>query len=93
MAERRKDSKGRVLKENETQRPDGTYSYRWRTADGKRHAVYGRTLEELREKELAVIKDKSDGIRTDAKSARRRHTEKRPYRNRNAFHFWSSDAF
>ena len=35
MAERRKDSKGRVLKENETQRPDGTYSYRWRTADGK----------------------------------------------------------
>lgn len=37
MAERRKDSKGRVLKENETQRPDGTYRYRWRTADGKRH--------------------------------------------------------
>ena len=32
-------------------------------------------------------------FRTDAKSARRRHTEKRPYRNRNAFHFWSSDAF
>lgn len=70
MAERRKDSKGRVLKENETQRPDGTYSYRWRTADGKRHAVYGRTLEELREKELAVIKDNSDGIRTDAKSVK-----------------------
>ena len=68
MAERRKDSKGRVLKENETQRPDGTYSYRWRTADGKRHAVYGRTLEELREKELLVLKDKSDGIRSDARS-------------------------
>lgn len=66
MTERRKDSKGRVLKENETQRPDGTYSYRWRTADGKRHAVYGRTLEELREKEQAVLKDKSDGIRTNA---------------------------
>ena len=68
MAERRKDSKGRVLKENETQRPDGTYSYRWRTVDGKRHAVYSRTLDELREKELAVMKDKSDGIRTDAKN-------------------------
>lgn len=68
MAERRKDSKGRVLKENETQRPDGTYSYRWRTADGKRHAVYGRTLDELREKELLVLKDKSDGIRSDARS-------------------------
>ena len=68
MAERRKDSKGRVLKENETQRPDGTYSYRWRTADGKRHAVYSRTLDGLREKELAVWKDKSDGIRSNAKS-------------------------
>ncbi len=66
MTERRKDSKGRVLKENETQRPDGTYSYRWRTTDGKRHAVYGRTLEELRQKEQAVLKDKSDGIRTNA---------------------------
>ena len=68
MAERRKDSKGRVLKENETQRPDGTYSYRWRTADGKRHAVYSRTLDGLREKELAVWKDKSDGIRSNAKT-------------------------
>ena len=68
MAERRKGSKGRVLKENETQRPDGTYSYRWRTADGKRHAVYSRTLDGLREKELAVWKDKSDGIRSNAKS-------------------------
>lgn len=66
MTERRKDTKGRVLKENETQRPDGTYSYRWRTADGRRHAVYGRTLEALREKEQAVLKDKSDGIRTNA---------------------------
>ncbi len=66
MAERRKDSKGRVLKENETQRKDGTYQYRWRTSDHKRHSIYAPTLEELREKEQAVIKDKSDGIRTDA---------------------------
>ena len=68
MTERRKDTKGRVLKENETQRPDGTYSYRWRTADGKRNAVYGRTLEELREKEQKVLKDKSDGIKTNAQN-------------------------
>lgn len=66
MAERRKDSKGRVLKENETQRKDGTYQYRWRTSDHKRHSIYAPTLEELREKEQAVLKDKSDGIRTDA---------------------------
>lgn len=66
MAERRKDSKGRVLKENESQRKDGTYQYRWRTSDHKRHSIYAPTLEELREKEQAVLKDKSDGIRTDA---------------------------
>lgn len=66
MAERRKDSKGRVLKENETQRKDGTYQYRWRTSDHKRHSIYAPTREELREKEQTVLKDKSDGIRTDA---------------------------
>ena len=66
MAERRKDSKGRVLKENEIERKNGTYQYRWRTSDHKRHSIYAPTLEELREKEQAVLKDKSDGIRTDA---------------------------
>lgn len=68
MAERRKDNKGRVLKEGETQRKDGTYDYRWRTEGGKRHSVYAKTLEELREKEAALLRDKSDGIRTDAKN-------------------------
>lgn len=66
MAERRKDNKGRVLKENEIQRKDGSYQYRWRTSDHKRHSIYAPTLEELREKEQAVLRDKSDGIRTDA---------------------------
>ena len=68
MAERRKDRKGRVLKEGESQRKDGSYDFRWRTSDGKRHSVYARTLEELREKEQAIQRDKSDGIRTDAKN-------------------------
>lgn len=66
MAERRKDSKGRVLKENESQRADGIYCYRWRTADHKRHYIYAGTLEKLREKEKAVQRDVSDGIRADA---------------------------
>lgn len=66
MTERRKDSRGRVLKENESQRDNGTYSYRWRTSDHKRHVVYAPTLEELREKEQAILRDKSDGIRTGA---------------------------
>lgn len=66
MAEKRKDSNRRVLKEGESQRKDGTYDYRWRTAGGKRHSIYAKTLEELREKEAAILRDKSNGIRTDA---------------------------
>lgn len=44
MAEKRKDNKGRVLKENEAQRKDGSYQYRWRDRVGKRHYVYAKTL-------------------------------------------------
>ena len=65
MTERRKDSKGRVLKENEVQRSDGSYMYRWRTADHQRHTIYAPTLDELREKEQKVLRDKSDGIKLD----------------------------
>ena len=65
---RRKDSEGRVLKENETQRKDGTYMYRWRTSTGKRETIYAPTLEKLREKEDNIQRDKYDGIRTDAKN-------------------------
>ena len=67
MIERRKDNKGRVLKENETQRKDGSYDYRWRTSDQKRHSIYAKTLEELREKEELIKKDISDGIKSNAK--------------------------
>ena len=64
--ERRKDRNRRVLKEGESQRKDGTYDYRWRSHDGRRHSIYAKTLEELREREAAILRDKSDGIRTDA---------------------------
>lgn len=64
MADKRKDSKRRVLKEGEYQRSNGTYEYRWRTESGKRQYLYAKTLEELRDKELEVLRDKSDGIRT-----------------------------
>lgn len=67
MAERRKDNKGRVLKEGESQRKDGGYDYRWRTAGGKRHSIYAKTLDELREKEADLQRDKSDGIRVEAR--------------------------
>lgn len=66
MVVRRKDSKGRVLKEGESERKQGGYQFRWRTPEGKRKTIYAKTLDELRQKEEEIQKDKSDGIRTDA---------------------------
>lgn len=61
---RRKDNKGRVLKEGETQRKDGTYMYRYYDTLHKRRAVYAKTLDELRAKEEKVLRDVSDFIIT-----------------------------
>ena len=63
--ERRKDNKNRVLKEGEYQRSNGTYEYKWRDKRGKRHSIYAKTLDELREKEIDVLHDVLDGIRAD----------------------------
>lgn len=68
MIERRKDSKGRVLKEGESERKRGGYQYRWRSPNGKRHTVYAPTLKELREKEEQIWRDMVDGIRADVKN-------------------------
>ena len=62
MAERRKDSKNRVLRNGESQRKDGTYMYRYTDVRGKRVCVYARTLEELRIKEQTIQKELNDGI-------------------------------
>lgn len=67
MTEKRKDNKGRVLKEGEAQRKDGSYQFRWRDRVGKRHYVYAKTLDELRGKEEKLQRDKSDGIKSEAK--------------------------
>lgn len=66
--ERRKDNKKRVLKEGEYQRANGTFEYKWRDRRGKRHSIYAKTLDELREKELDVLRDVLDGIRADGKN-------------------------
>lgn len=61
---RRKDTKGRVLRDNESYRSnDGLYMFRWTDKLKKRHSVYARTLEELREKEEKIMRDLRDGIR------------------------------
>lgn len=62
MAERRKDHKGRVLKEGENYRADGRYQYRYSLGDGRRHTIYVGTLAELREKEKIVQRDLMDDI-------------------------------
>ena len=62
---RRLDSNRIVLKAGESQRPNGTYCYRYRSRDGKTHAIYAKTLEELRDKEKKLCVDMYDGVRTD----------------------------
>jgi DNA binding domain of tn916 integrase. len=50
MSEKRKDNQGRVLKDGESQRSDGSYQYRYTDIKGKRRYVYAPTLAKLREK-------------------------------------------
>lgn len=62
MAEKRKDNKGRVLKDGESQRKNGSYEYRYSDIRKKRHSVYAKSLAELREKERGIQRDLDDGI-------------------------------
>lgn len=65
---RRYDDKRIRLQKGETQRPNGTYEFRWTTRDGKRHSVYAPTIVQLREQERLIIVDEHDGIKSDVKS-------------------------
>ncbi len=62
MPEKRKDAKGRILKDGESQRKNGSYDFRYTDVHGKRRSVYAKTLEELREKEREIQRDLDDGI-------------------------------
>lgn len=75
MAEKRKDSKGRNLRDGENQMPDGRYRFRYTDKHGERQAVYSWRLVptdkapigkrdgvSLREKEAAIESDSRDGI-------------------------------
>ena len=64
MPAKRKDHKGRVLKEGESYRKsDGRYMFRYISSDGKRHTIYERDLNALREKEKKINRDLTIGIR------------------------------
>lgn len=66
-ATKRKDKSRVVLRSGEVQRANGSYQYSWMDGSGKRRYVYAKTLEELRIKEEQITKDKSDGIKTEAR--------------------------
>lgn len=66
--EKRKDDKRSVLKKGETQRDNGTYDYRWTDKRGNRHAIYAKTLSELREKEKQITKDTLEGLKSEGRS-------------------------
>ena len=80
MKDSRKDSKGRVLKDSESQRKDGRYAYKYIDAFGKPQFVYAWKLVptdrtpagkrediSLREKVEEILQDKNDGIDTAGK--------------------------
>ena len=46
MDQKRRDKKGRVLLEGESQRTDGRYSYRFTDGTGARHEIYSWRLTE-----------------------------------------------
>lgn len=78
MSEKRRDNKGRILREGEIQRSDGRYVYRYTDCTGKRIAVYSwklvstdklksgqRECQALRDLEKQIQRDREDGIRAD----------------------------
>lgn len=67
MAAKRKDKARVVLRTGEVQRKDGIYQFSWMDSQMKRRFVYARTLDDLREKEKHIQKDKCDGIKTEAR--------------------------
>lgn len=69
MATKRKDKNRVVLRKGESYREsDKRYFYRWSGKGGKRHSVYAKTLDDLREKEKEIAKDISDGIKAEARN-------------------------
>ena len=67
MANVRKDGKGRVLHKGEVYvRSKGLYSFSYMDAFGKRKYLYSRTLEDLRDKETELQRNKLDRLESYA---------------------------
>lgn len=68
MAQKKRMSSGKVLRDGERERSNGTYEYRWKDKFGKRHSIYAATLQLLREKEEELNKNDYESLRRDAKT-------------------------
>lgn len=79
MAEKRRDNKGRILRNGEVQRADGKYMFRYTDHCGVRQTIYSWQLVStdkipdgkkckaaLRDMEKTILRDLDDGIRTVA---------------------------
>ncbi len=75
MSEKRRDNKNRILRNGESQRPDGRYQFKYNDNDGKVRFVYSWRLDKndrapagkkrdisLREKEKQIEQDLFNGI-------------------------------
>ena len=75
MSEKRRDNKGRLLRDGELQRSDGKYEYRYYDVKGERHSIYSwklvstdkipkgkRDCQALRDMVKTIRRDVEDGI-------------------------------
>lgn len=62
MSEKRRDSKGRILRTGESQRKNGMYEFRYTDANKTRRAIYDMDLVRLRKKEDEIKVMQHDGI-------------------------------
>lgn len=63
--QKRKDSKGYVLRTGECYRSDGRYSYSCSDRYHKRHTIYAKNLVQLRQKEEELKRDLADDLDAD----------------------------
>ena len=81
MSIKRKDNKGRILRDGEIQKADGRYEFRYQDVNGKRRSLYSwkltasdtlpngkRPCEDLRSLEKDVLRDVQDGIQTQTRT-------------------------
>ena len=82
MSERRKDSKGRVLRTGESERKDGLYQFRYEDISGKRQTIYDRDLNELCKKEKEIQKQRQKEEKERLKEEKKLRKEKREQEKR-----------